>query len=136
MAMEFEIEKFNGSNFGLWKMKMKAILRKENCLETISERLENVEDKKWEQMDGNVVANLHLVVANSILSSISELQSTKEIWDTLTNLYDAKLLHNKIFLKRKLYALQMLESTLVIEHISTLKTLFSQLSVMEHYIEE
>ena len=134
MAMEFEIEKFNGSNFGLWKMKMKAILRKENCLETISERLENVEDKKWEQMDGNVVANLHLVVANSILSSISELQSTKEIWDTLTNLYDAKLLHNKIFLKRKLYALQMLESTLVIEHISTLKTLFSQLSVMEHYI--
>ena len=79
MAMEFEIEKFNGSNFGMWKMKMKAILRKENCLETISERLENVEDKKWEQMDGNVVANLHLVVANSILSSISELQLTKEI---------------------------------------------------------
>ena len=79
MAMEFEIEKFNGSNFGLWKMKMKAIPRKENCLETISERLENVEDKKWEQMDGNVVANLHLVVANNILSSISELQLTKEI---------------------------------------------------------
>ena len=46
MAMKFEIEKFNGSNFRLWKMKMKVILRKENYLETIEERLENVEGKR------------------------------------------------------------------------------------------
>ena len=44
--MKFEIEKFNGSNFRLWKMKMKVILRKENYLETIEERLENVEGKR------------------------------------------------------------------------------------------
>ena len=43
---------------------------------------------------------------------------------------------NKIFLKRKLYILWMLESTSMIEHINTLKTLFSQLSAMEHNIEE
>ena len=46
MAMKFEIEKFNGSNFRLSKMKMKVILRKENYLETIEERLENVEGKR------------------------------------------------------------------------------------------
>ena len=46
MAMKFEIEKFNGSNFRLWKMKMKVILRKENYLEAIEERLENVEGKR------------------------------------------------------------------------------------------
>ena len=46
MAMKFEVEKFNGSNFRLWKMKMKVILRKENYLETIEERLENVEGKR------------------------------------------------------------------------------------------
>ena len=78
--MKFEIEKFNGNNFGLWKMKMNAILRKENCLEAIGENLKNVEN-------------------------ISKLQLTKEICDTLTKLYEAKLLHNKIFLKRKLYTL-------------------------------
>ena len=45
-------------------------------------------------------------------------------------------MQNKIFLKRKLYILRMLESTSMIEHINTLKTLFSQLSTMEHNIEE
>ena len=48
MAMKFEIEKFNGSNFRLWKMKIKVILRKQNYLEAIDERLESVEDKRWE----------------------------------------------------------------------------------------
>ncbi|GJU58411.1 gag-pol polyprotein [Tanacetum coccineum] len=38
MAAKFEIEKFNGNNFSLWKLKMKAILRKDKCLAAIGER--------------------------------------------------------------------------------------------------
>ena len=85
-------------------------------------------------MDGNVIAILYLAITDNILSSILKLQSAKEIWDTFTNLYEAKSLHNKIFLKSKLYALWMLESTSVTEHINTLKTLFSQLSAIKHSI--
>ena len=59
-------------------MKMKVILRKENCLEANGERLEKVKDKKWEQMDGDVVSSLHLTVDN-ILSSILDLQLKKEV---------------------------------------------------------
>ncbi|KAH9650013.1 hypothetical protein KPL70_026197 [Citrus sinensis] len=42
----------------------------------------------------------------------------------------------KIFLKRKLYTLRMAESTIVTDHINTLKTLFSQLTTLGHNIEE
>ena len=56
-------------------------------------------------MDGNAIANLHLALA-------------KEIWDHLARLYEARSLHNKIFLKRKLYALRMTESTSVTEHVN------------------
>ena len=59
-------------------MKMKVILRKENCLEANCERLEKVKDKKWEQMDGDVVSSLHLTVDN-ILSSILDLLLKKEV---------------------------------------------------------
>ena len=38
MATKFEIEKFNGNNFSLWKLKIKAILRKDNCLPVIKYR--------------------------------------------------------------------------------------------------
>ena len=136
MATKYEIEKFNGKNFSLWKMKMKAILRKDNCLAAIGDRPEEItDDDKWNDIDGNAIANLHLALADGVLSSVSEKRTAKEIWDTLNRLYEAKSLHNKIFLKRKLYTLRMMESTTVTDHINTLNTLFSQLTTMGHNIE-
>ncbi|KAL5763276.1 hypothetical protein ACOSP7_019540 [Xanthoceras sorbifolium] len=112
MAAKFEIEKFNGSNFSLWKLKIKAILRKDNCLAAISKRpVEFTDDNKWNEIDENAIANLHLALADGVLSSIEEKKTAKDIWDHLTKLYEAKSHHNKIFLKRKLYTLRMSEST-------------------------
>ncbi|GJT52997.1 hypothetical protein Tco_0988051 [Tanacetum coccineum] len=73
MATKFEIEKFNGNNFSLWKLKMKAILRKDKCLAAIGERPAKVtDDSKWDKMDGNAIANLHLALADGVLSSIED----------------------------------------------------------------
>ncbi|KAK8511542.1 hypothetical protein V6N12_038144 [Hibiscus sabdariffa] len=108
MATRFEIERFNGRNFSLWKLKIKAILRKDGCLAAISERPTDFTDNnKWNEMDGNAVADLlHLALADEVLSSIEEKNTAKEIWDHLTKLYEAKSLHNKIFLKRKFYKIE------------------------------
>ncbi|GKC44834.1 hypothetical protein Tco_1062556 [Tanacetum coccineum] len=134
MAAKFEIEKFNGNNFLLWKLKMKAILRKDKCLAAIGERPAEVTDNsKWDEMDGNAVANLHLALADGVLSSIKEKKNAKEIWDHLARLYEARSLHNKFFLKRKLYALRMTESTSVTEHVNNLNTLFSQLTSLSFF---
>ena len=46
MAAKFEIEKFNGSNFSLWKLKIRAVLRKDNCLEAIEGRPTDMTDEK------------------------------------------------------------------------------------------
>ena len=53
----------------------------------------------------------------------------------LNRLYEAKSIHNKIFLKMKLYTLRMVESTSVMEHINTLNTLFSQLTSLGYKVE-
>lgn len=136
MAAKYDIEKFNGSNISLWKMKIKAILRKDNCLEAIGDKPTTITDEKWKEIDGNAIANLHLALADGVLSSVAEKKTAKEIWDTLTRLYEAKSLHNKIFLKRRLYTLRMAESTSVTDHVNTLNTLFSQLTTLGHKIEE
>lgn len=67
-------------------------------------------------MEENIIANLHLALANGVLLRIEEKKMVKEIWDHLTKLYEAKSLHNRIFLKRKLWTLCMTESTPIIEH--------------------
>ncbi|GJR30650.1 gag-pol polyprotein [Tanacetum coccineum] len=126
MAAKFKIEKFNGNNFSLWKLKMKAILRKDKCLADIGERpAEVTDDSKWDEMDGNAIVNLHLALADGVLSSIEEKKSAKEIWDHLARLYEARSLHNTIFLKRKLYALRMTESTSI--HNETAEILLQSL---------
>ena len=136
MTTKFDVEKFNGTNFSLWKMKVKAILRKDNCLAAIGDRpAEITDDGKWQEMDSNAIANLHLALADGVLSSVAEKKTAKEIWDTLTRLYEAKSLHNKIFLKRRLYTLRMAESTSVTDHINTLNTLFAQLTSMGYSID-
>ncbi|KAE8688623.1 hypothetical protein F3Y22_tig00110962pilonHSYRG00058 [Hibiscus syriacus] len=116
---------------------IKAILRKYGCLAAISERpVDFTDDNKWIEMDGNAMANFHLALADEVLSSIEEKKTAKEIWDHLTKLYEATSLHNKIFLKRKLYTLRMPESTSVTKHLNTLNTLFSQLTSLSCKIGE
>jgi len=136
MTTRYVIEKFNGKNFSLWKLKMKAILRKDNCLATIEEKPVGITDQKWKEIYNNAIANLHLALADTVLSSIVEKTTAKEIWDTLTSLYEVKSLHTRIFLKRKLHTLRMSESTSVTDHINNLNTLFAQLSVVDFNIIE
>ncbi|KAE8656252.1 Retrovirus-related Pol polyprotein from transposon TNT 1-94 [Hibiscus syriacus] len=126
-----------GENFSLWKLKMKVILRKDGCLAAINERpVDFADDIKWNEIDGNAMANFHLALADEVLSNIEEKKTAKEILDHLIKLYEATSLHNKIFLNRKLYTLRMPESTSVTEHLNTLNTLFSQLTSLSCKIGE
>jgi len=80
MAAKYEIERFNGSNFSLWKMRIKAILRKDNCLAAIGDRpAEITNNAKSNEMDGNAIANIHLALADEVLSSVAEKKTAKEI---------------------------------------------------------
>ncbi|KAK9002848.1 hypothetical protein V6N11_060426 [Hibiscus sabdariffa] len=137
MTRKFEIERFNERNFSLWKLKIESILRKDGYLVAISERpTDFTNNNKWNEMDENDIAYLHLALTDKVLLSIEEKKTTKEIWDYLTKLYKAKSLHNKNILKRKLYSLRMSESTSVIKHLNTLNTLFSQLTYLSYKIEQ
>ncbi|KAH9668793.1 Integrase catalytic domain-containing protein [Citrus sinensis] len=75
---------------------------------------------KWNAIEGNVISDLHLALVDGVLSSVAEKKIAKEIWDTLTKLYEAKSLHNKIFLERKLYTLRMTKSTTENERVELL----------------
>ncbi|GKB96041.1 hypothetical protein Tco_0982178 [Tanacetum coccineum] len=59
-------------------------LQKDKCLAAIGERpVEVTDDSKWDEMDGNAIANLHIALTGGVLSSIDEKKSAKEIWDHL-----------------------------------------------------
>lgn len=136
MTTKYEIERFNGNNFSLWKLKIKAIFRKDNCIAAMEGKPAEMTEHKWKEIDNNAIANLHLSMADSVLSSVAEKETAREIWDALIKLYEVKSLHTRIFLKRKLYTLRMSESTMVTDHINHLNTLFAQLSAADFNIVE
>jgi len=115
---------------------MKAVLRKDHCIVAIEVRPEGLSDDKWKEIENNAIANLHLALADSVLSSVAEKTTAKEIWEALTRFYETKPLHNKIFLKRKLYTLRMSESISVMDHINNLNALFAKLAAMDYNIKE
>nr|GEU66026.1 Gag-Pol polyprotein [Tanacetum cinerariifolium] len=96
---------------------------------------EVTDDSKWDEMDENAIINLHLALVDGVLSSIKKKKIAKDIWDHLARLYEARSLHNKKLLKRKLYALRMTESNSMTEHVNNLNTLFSQLTSLSCKIQ-
>ena len=93
IAAKYEIKKFNENNFSLWKMKMRAILRKNNCLTAIKEMsMEITDDDMWNEMDSNAIADLHLTLADGVLSSVEEKKQRRKYKILLQNC--TRLSHN------------------------------------------
>uniref|UniRef100_A0A2N9IBB7 Integrase catalytic domain-containing protein n=1 Tax=Fagus sylvatica TaxID=28930 RepID=A0A2N9IBB7_FAGSY len=90
MATKYEIEKFNGSNFSLWKMRIKAVLRKDNCLAAIGDRPDEItDDGKWNEMDGNAIANLHLALADGLTAMGHNIETGERAEILLQSLPDS-----------------------------------------------
>ena len=114
MAAKFKIEKFDGNNdSGLWRLKMHALLvqnglhkalRGKNAL---SEKLSDEEkDKLLEKAYGQIV----LFFSDGVLRKVVQEKTVAGIWQKLENLYITKSLTNRLYLKKRLFTLQMQEN--------------------------
>ena len=104
MAVKYEIEKFNRNNFSLWKMKIKVVLRKNNCLAAIEERPIEIIDDKWNEIDGNTISDLYLALEDEVLSNVAEKNTAKEIWDTYKIVRGQVIIQQNLLEEETLYS--------------------------------
>jgi septation ring formation regulator EzrA len=71
-----------------------------------------------------------------VLLNVSGAYSANKIWDKLGILYQLNYLVNKLFLIKKLYLVNMSDSSSVTEHLNALNTIISQLSSVDIKITE
>lgn len=71
-------------------MKNKDTSNLEEKNKAIVERLAEINKNKYNEMDGNIIVDLHLAVADGVLSSMAEKKIAKGIWNTITKLYNDK----------------------------------------------
>jgi hypothetical protein len=119
-SSRIDIEKFNGKNFELWKVKMEDLLvDKEQWIvvdpgtqptgtpststhatgtQPTSTPPTSMSKEDWEKLDRRARSTIRLCLADSVLLNVSGESTTKELWDKLGNLYQLKSLVNKLFL--------------------------------------
>ena len=95
-------------NFGLWQVKMKAILI-QNGVHKVIEGEEKkpigVSEAKWEEMNTKALSVIQHCLSNEVLREVVKETTSKRIWEKLESIYMAKSVTNRLFLKSRLYDL-------------------------------
>jgi hypothetical protein len=136
-SSRIEIEKINGRNFELWKLKMEDLLVDREQWTTVcpGTQLISMSTEEWEKLERREISMNQLCLV-SVLLNVSCEDSAKKLWDKLGIFYQSKYLVNNSFVRKKLYLLRMSDGISVTDHLNAFNTILSQLSYVDIKIIE
>ncbi|GKC54153.1 retrovirus-related pol polyprotein from transposon TNT 1-94 [Tanacetum coccineum] len=129
---KFDIEKFDGTgDFGLWRIKMRALLIQHECevaLEVLPVDMEAQTKAELNKKDHSAVI---LCLGNKVLREVTGETTAAGVWSKLENLYMTKSLANNLYLKKKLYTFYMLAGRKISKHIDEFNKIVLDLANVE-----
>nr|GFB87433.1 retrovirus-related Pol polyprotein from transposon TNT 1-94 [Tanacetum cinerariifolium] len=105
---KFDIEKFDGTgDFGLWRVKMRALLIQDGCEAALEVLPADMEAQTKVELNKKAHSVMILCLGNKVLREVTEETTAAGVWLKLETLYMTKSLANKLYLKKKLYTFYM-----------------------------
>ena len=95
-------------------MRVTSLLVKEGthkALLGIEKKPSKMKDDEWNDIDFHANAMIILCLSDEVLYNMMNEETTANLWCRMGSLYMTKSLPNKLFMKKKLYSLQMKEET-------------------------
>src|SRR6266487_4225588 len=122
----------NGSNYHLWKGKMKDLLfvKKLHLPVFSSKKPDSMSDEEWEFEHLQVCGFIRQYVEDNIYNHIANETHAKTLWEKLESLYASKSGNNKLFLLNSFISLKYKEGTSISDHLSEFQGLLDQMSGM------
>lgn len=112
------VEKFDQSaNFGMWQLKMEAVLIQDGldiALEGKKKKPEDMKDIEFVIIDKKTKSSIILNLSNGVSREVSAEIKAKGIWEKTKNLVMKRTVENRLYLKQKLYTFPMFEGSIVI----------------------
>ncbi|KAK9133630.1 hypothetical protein Scep_013158 [Stephania cephalantha] len=127
---KLRVEKFDGSNFGFWKMQIEDYLYQKDLYLPLggkSSKPIDMDDKAWEILDRKALGAIRLSLSPSVAFNISKEKTTQDVMKALTRMYEKPSASNKVFLMKRLFNMKKPESRPIQEHLSDFNTITSQL---------
>ncbi|GKD94546.1 retrovirus-related pol polyprotein from transposon TNT 1-94, partial [Tanacetum coccineum] len=110
MGAKFDIKKFDRTgDFGLWRVKMRALLIQHRCEAALEVLPANMEAQAKAELNKKAYSAAILCLGNKVLREVTEETTAAWFWSKLETLYMTKSLANKLYLKKKLYTFSSYE---------------------------
>jgi len=129
MALEegkVRIEKFDGSDFGFWKMQIEDYLyQKKLYLPLTGQKPTDMEQAEWDLLDRQTLGVIRLTLAKNVAFNIMNEKTTVDLMKALSNMYEKPSAANKVYLIRRLVNLKMGEGNSITNPISEFNTIIA-----------
>ncbi|KAE8698855.1 hypothetical protein F3Y22_tig00110597pilonHSYRG00962 [Hibiscus syriacus] len=122
-----KIEKFDGADFGFWKMQIEDFLYQKNLYQPLSgKQPEGMKDEDWALLDRQALGVIRLTLSRNVAFNIAKEKTTAGLMAALSSMYEKPSASNKVHLMRRLFNLRMAEGASVAQHLNELNTITTQ----------
>ncbi|WCJ44212.1 Retrovirus-related Pol polyprotein from transposon TNT 1-94 [Euphorbia peplus] len=122
------VEKFDGTDFGFWRMQIEDYLYGKELHEPLDEQPKEMSDEDWKLLDRKAMSVIRLSLSRNVAHHTVKAKTTIEILEILSSLYEKPSAANKVHLMRRLFNFQMTENSSVAVHLNEFNMTISQLS--------
>lgn len=137
-SAKFTVTPFDGkNNFGLWQIKMKALLRREGNVKALEEAYpDDMTTAEQDEMDEKAHSAIQLSLHDDVLREVADEDTAGALWKKLETLYMTKSLTTKLYLKKRLYTLRMKEGTSLQNHLNEFNQIIMDIKNIGIKLEE
>ncbi|CAO2836233.1 unnamed protein product [Amaranthus hypochondriacus] len=129
---EVKLEKFDGKDFGFWKMQIEDYLYQKKLYQPLEEKKpEGMQEAEWKLLDRQALGVIRLTLSRNVAFNIAKETTTAGLMKALSNMYEKPSASNKVHLMRRLFSLRMSEGGSVAQHLNELNSVTTQLSSVE-----
>ncbi|KAE8691518.1 Vacuolar-sorting receptor 1 [Hibiscus syriacus] len=127
-----KIEKFDGADFGFWKMQIEDFMYQKNLYQPLlGKQPEGMKNEDWALLDRQALGVIRLTLSLNVAFNIAKEKATTGLMAALSSMYEKPSASNKVHLMRRLFNLRMTEGASVAQHLNELNTITTQLSSVE-----
>jgi len=127
------------NNFGLWKVKMEAVLIQQSCEKALKgESVLPVTMSRAEktEMVDKARSAIVLCLGDKVLREVAKEPTATSMWSKFEYLYMTKSLSHRQFLKQQLYSFKMVESKAITEQLTEFNKIIADLEKIEVHLED
>lgn len=124
----YNIQKFDGTNFQLWKYQLEIIFRAEGILEVINgtsarPAAAGNDQTQWDDRNTKAMLIISTAMEYNQLQVVMSCNNSADMWSRLKTIHEQRSAVNKITLKQKFFNYKMSPTDTIAQHISQIESM-------------